>query len=50
VDDVRAATDKARSLGGTVIRDVTEIPGMGSFTIIQDPTGGTLGLWQSSGQ
>lgn len=50
VDDVRAATEKARSLGGTVIRDVTEIPGMGSFTIIQDPTGGTLGLWQATGE
>ena len=50
VDDVRAATEKARSLGGTVIRDVTEIPGMGSFTIIQDPTGATLGLWQATGE
>jgi predicted enzyme related to lactoylglutathione lyase len=47
VDDVRAATDKVKSLGGTVIRDVTEIPEMGSFSIISDPTGAVLGLWTS---
>jgi uncharacterized protein len=46
VDDVSAATEKVRSLGGTVVRDVTEVPGMGWFSIITDPTGGTLGLWK----
>jgi len=50
VDDVRAATDKARSLGAQVVRDVTEIPGMGTFTIITDPTGAALGLWQTASQ
>ena len=39
---------KARSLGGTVIRDVTPIPGMGSFSLIQDPTGAVFGLWESA--
>ena len=47
VDDVRAATDKAKSLGGNVMQDVTEIPEMGWFSVIVDPTGATLGLWQS---
>jgi predicted enzyme related to lactoylglutathione lyase len=47
VADVKAATAKARSLGGTVMRDVTEIPGMGSFSIITDPTGAMLGLWET---
>jgi uncharacterized protein len=46
VDDVRAATNKAKSLGATVVRDVTEVPNEGSFTIITDPTGAMLGLWQ----
>ena len=46
VDDLRASTDKAKSLGGTVMKDVTETPYMGWFTIIQDPTGSALGLWQ----
>jgi uncharacterized protein len=46
VDDITAATDKARSLGATIVRDVTEIPNAGSFSIFTDPTGATLALWQ----
>ena len=46
VDDIRAATDKARELGATVIRDVMEVMGAGSLSILSDPTGATLGLWQ----
>ncbi len=47
VGDVKGATEKAKSLGATVKKDVTEVPGMGWFSIIQDPTGAALGLWQS---
>jgi predicted enzyme related to lactoylglutathione lyase len=50
VDDVNEATKKAKSLGGTIVKDVTEIPGYGSFSIIADPTGGVLGLWTSARQ
>ena len=46
VDNVAAATPKAKSLGATVLRDVTEVPNGGSFSIIVDPTGAMLGLWQ----
>jgi hypothetical protein len=46
VSDVRAATDKAKSLGASVIRDVTPVMEEGSFSIIADPTGAMLGLWQ----
>ncbi|MBA2305931.1 MAG: VOC family protein [Acidobacteria bacterium] len=48
VDDVKASTEKATSLGGSVLKDVSEIPGMGSFSIITDPTGAVLGLWQTA--
>jgi len=47
VDDVAAATQKAKSLGAEVIRDVTEVPDMGWFSIILDPTGAALGLWKT---
>jgi len=47
VDDIHAATKKAASLGATVKRDVTEVGGMGWFSIIADPTGATLALWQA---
>jgi len=46
VDDVAAATAKAKSLGAAVCKDVTEVMGAGSFSIITDPTGATIGLWQ----
>jgi predicted enzyme related to lactoylglutathione lyase len=46
VDNVTAATAKAKSLGAAIVRDVTEVPNAGSFSIITDPTGAMLGLWQ----
>lgn len=46
VDDIKAATAKARSLGADIKKDVTEVMGMGWLSILQDPTGATLGLWQ----
>jgi predicted enzyme related to lactoylglutathione lyase len=46
VEDVKTATSKAKSLGGKVMKDVTEIPNVGFFSVITDPTGATLGLWQ----
>jgi hypothetical protein len=47
VDNVREATKKAASLGAKVMKDTTEVPGMGWFSFIQDPTGCPLGLWQA---
>ena len=47
VDDVKAATEKAQSLGARVMKDVSEVQDMGWFSIITDPTGAALGLWQN---
>jgi predicted enzyme related to lactoylglutathione lyase len=47
VDDVKAATAKARSLGATIVNEVTEVMGIGWHSIIVDPTGAPLGLWQA---
>ena len=47
VDDVAAATKKAQSLGAKVMKDVTEVKGMGSFSILIDPTGATIALWEA---
>ena len=46
VDDVPASTAKAKSLGATILRDTTEIPGVGWFSIFTDPTGATLALFK----
>jgi len=47
VDDIHTATERAKSLGGKVMKDVTEVMGMGWLSFIQDPTGAVLGLWKS---
>lgn len=46
VDDIEAATKEAKSLGATVMKDVTEVMGAGWLSIIVDPTGAMLGLWK----
>jgi predicted enzyme related to lactoylglutathione lyase len=47
VDDVAASTKKAVSLGAKVAVDKQEVPNMGWFSIIIDPTGASLGLWET---
>jgi predicted enzyme related to lactoylglutathione lyase len=47
VDDIKAATEQARSLGAKVMREPMEVMGAGWLSIIIDPTGATLGLWQA---
>ena len=46
VDDIQAATKKSTSLGATIMKDVTEVMGMGSISVLIDLTGAALGLWQ----
>jgi predicted enzyme related to lactoylglutathione lyase len=47
VDDIKSATKKARDLGAHVMKDSMEVPNMGWLSILTDPTGAMLGLWQS---
>ena len=47
VDDVKASTEKAKSLGAGIVRDVTPVPGYGAFSIVADPAGAVFGLWES---
>jgi uncharacterized protein len=46
VDDIEASTRKAASLGAQLLKDVTEIPGVGWFSIFLDPTGAALALFK----
>src|SRR5689334_20252840 len=45
VPDVAAATKRVRALGGTVLRDCVAIP-EGTFSVVRDPTGAQVGLFQ----
>jgi len=47
VADIHDATKKAKSLGATILTDVTEVMEMGWLSIFKDPTGAVIGLWQT---
>jgi predicted enzyme related to lactoylglutathione lyase len=49
VDDINAATRKAKDLGAKVVVDVMEVGQYGIMSVITDPTGATLALWQPKG-
>jgi hypothetical protein len=44
VDDCDASAEKARALGGSVMRPPQDIPGIGRFAIIADPAGAVLAI------
>ena len=44
VDNLAAATAKAKSLGAKVLKENVDV-GQGEFSIVTDPTGAFLGLW-----
>ena len=46
-DDIEADLKNVKKLGGKVLHEKTEIPGMGWFGMFKDPTGNVLGLYTS---
>jgi predicted enzyme related to lactoylglutathione lyase len=46
VDDVAQTTRNARELGAQVLMDKTEVGDFGWMSVITDPTGATIALWQ----
>jgi len=49
VADVEASTAKAKQLGGTVMSEPMDVMDAGRMSVIQDPTGAILCLWQAKG-
>lgn len=46
VDNAAATTKKAKVLKAKVLVDTMEVQGYGFLSVLQDPTGAVLGLWQ----
>ncbi len=46
--DIDAVTERATGLGATVMREPTDMPGMGRFSVLVDPTGATFALWRDA--
>jgi hypothetical protein len=49
-DDVDTTAARAGELGGTVIGEPADIPGMGRFAVVKDPAGAVFGLFKGSAQ
>jgi uncharacterized protein len=47
VDDIQASTRKAKELGAKVVVDVMEVGEYGSMSVVTDPTGATVAMWQA---
>ena len=46
VDDVTASTARAKQLGATVLQDVMKVADYGTMSVIKDPTGAVIAMWQ----
>jgi predicted enzyme related to lactoylglutathione lyase len=48
VTDVDADTKKTKDLGGKVMMEPVDMPKVGKFSVVSDPTGGTFALFRSA--
>lgn len=48
VSDVDAMTKKVETLGGKVVMPAMDMPKVGKFSVVQDPTGATFALFRSA--
>lgn len=49
VKDLKEATTKAKKLGAEVVKDTVKGPA-GTFTVVRDPGGAAVALWEKSAQ
>jgi hypothetical protein len=38
---------RKQAAGGSVLKEKSEVPGMGRFAVIADPQGGVIGVWEA---
>lgn len=46
VDNIEGSLEQVSKLGGTLVKPVQKVEGMGHFAVIKDPTGAHIALWQ----
>ncbi len=47
-DDIDADLKKAKALGGSIVREKTEIPNIGWWGVFKDPTGNLIAVFTAS--
>jgi predicted enzyme related to lactoylglutathione lyase len=48
VDSIDDALVRVQELGGSIVVEKTEVPGMGSYAAVIDTEGSEIGLWEDS--
>ncbi len=48
VDTLEPFCEKIKAAGGKVLIERQEVPGVGAFSLFEDPEGRVLGLWQQN--
>jgi predicted enzyme related to lactoylglutathione lyase len=46
VDDLDAFGEKVEAAGGTIVVDKQDVPGIGQFSLFEDPDGRVMGMWK----
>jgi uncharacterized protein len=49
VSDLGASTKAAKLLGARALKESVEVPNMGRYSVLLDPTGAAFGMWQQTG-
>ena len=47
VDSLDVTVDKVRELGGSVVVEITDVPGQGRYAAVTDTEGNEIGLWEA---
>lgn len=50
VDNVEESTRKAQTLGAKIVQDVMKVGDFGKMSVMQDPTGAYIAMWQALGK
>jgi predicted enzyme related to lactoylglutathione lyase len=50
VTDIETSVERARELGGEILRDVTGMGAMGRYAVIRDPADAVFALFEPEGQ
>lgn len=50
VDNLDSFAKKIKAAGGKILVDKQQVPGMGAFSLFEDPDGRVLGIWKQQPQ
>jgi uncharacterized protein len=46
IPNLERAREAALANGGSIVEDITDVPGQGRYVVVRDPEGSEIALWQ----